>query len=288
MKNAIKNYGFKIDLSHEFEIVDLTELCQTSGPIITLPHRAEFYHVIWFQSGAPTHSVDFNAIAIQPNSILFLNKNVVHCFDAETTFTGKAILFTDRFYYQSELDFNYLRSSPLFNDLFSISLVEASGSTQLFTDLLTLMHCEYETGRDQFQASILKNHLHTFLMLAERERRKQNFSETKPSPDLDCVLLFRDLLEEHFKNQKQVGDYTHQLGISEKKLNAATKNVLGKTAKELINDRVLLEAKRLLINTYMSIKEIAYELGFDEPGNFIKYFRKYTSQTPTEFKEKVM
>lgn len=288
MKESIKNYGFKIDLSHEFEIVDLTELCQTSGPIITVPHRAEFYHVIWFQSGMPTHSVDFETVEIQPNSILFLNKNVVHCFDAQTAFTGKAILFTDRFYYQSELDFKYLRNSVLFNDLFSTALVEASDSTQRFTDLLTLMYDECGSDRDRFQAPILKNHLHTFLMLAERERRKQHFIEIKPSPDLDYLLLFRDLLEEHFREQKQVGYYTQQLGIVEKRLNTATKNTVGKTAKELINDRVLLEAKRLLINSFMSIKEIAYELGFDEPGNFIKYFRKYTSQTPTEFKEKVL
>lgn len=288
MKESIKNYGFKIDLSHEFEIVDLMELCQTSGSIITVPHRAEFYHVIWFQSGTPTHSVDFNSIAIQPNSILFLNKNVVHCFDAETAFTGKALLFTDRFYYQSASDFKYLRNSILFNDLFSVSLVEAADNAPVFRDLLALMHAEYETVRDQLQAPILKNYLHNFLMLAERQRRQQNFIEIKPSADLDYVLLFRDLLEEQFRDQKQVGFYTRHLSVMEKRLNTATKNVLGKTAKEVINDRVLLEAKRLLANSLMSIKEIAYEIGFDEPGNFIKYFRKYTSQTPTEFKEKVM
>ncbi|SOD90669.1 AraC family transcriptional regulator [Spirosoma fluviale] len=288
MKADIKQYPFKKSLTQEFEIVDLSELRRTSGPIISVPHRAEFYHIIWFQSGTPTHLVDFNPVAIKPDSILFLNKNVVHCFDPDASFSGKAILFTDRFYYQSDADFKYLRNSILFNDLFSISLVEASGSTQLLADLLTLLHIEYETVRDSFQAPILKNYLHNFLMLTERQRRKQNFTEIKPSPDLDYVLLFRDLLDEQFREQKQVGYYTRQLSVAEKRLNTATKHVLGKTAKELINDRVLLEAKRLLVNSFMSIKEIAYELGFDEPGNFIKYFRKYTSLTPTEFKENVL
>jgi AraC-like DNA-binding protein len=99
------------------------------------------------------------------------------------------------------------------------------------------------------------------------------------------VILFRDLLEAHYKDQKQVSYYAAQLLITEKRLNQATTKVLDKTPKEIIDDRIMLEAKRLLAHTSENIKEVGYALGFEEPTNFIKYFKKHASTTPTEFRE---
>lgn len=286
MKFDIKKYAFKPNTFQEFEVIDLQQLLHQSKAIVTVPHRAEFYHIIWFQTGTPTHLVDFNHIKIEPNSILFLNQNVIHSFDGKMEFSGKAIIFTERFFYQSISDFNYLKNSILFNDLFGISLIDTTPNTQLFGDLLKLMQIEYQQSKSQFQALILKNYLHNFLLLAEQKKYNQNFVKIKPSADFDQVLSFREVLDKYFKVEKQVSFYTRQLNITEKRLNLALKNVLGKTAKELVNNRVLLETKRLLTTSHLNIKEIAYEIGFDEPGNFIKYFKKYTSETPTEFREK--
>ena len=79
--------------------------------------------------------------------------------------------------------------------------------------------------------------------------------------------------------------YCEKLFVTEKRLNKATTQILGKTPKQMIDERLLLEAKRLLVHETHTIKEIAYELGFDEPTNFIKYFRKHTQKSPTEFRE---
>ncbi|MEN9701160.1 MAG: hypothetical protein RIR55_475, partial [Bacteroidota bacterium] len=76
------------------------------------------------------------------------------------------------------------------------------------------------------------------------------------------------------------------MAVSEKKLNKSTLKVLGKSPKVLIDERVVLEAKRLLAHTTSSIKEIGFELGFDEPTNFIKYFRKHVASTPIDFRSK--
>ncbi len=93
------------------------------------------------------------------------------------------------------------------------------------------------------------------------------------------------MLETDYKTQKQVSYYAKKMIVTEKRLNQATSKTLGKSPKELINDRVLLEAKRILVNTNKSIKEIAYYLGFEEPTNFIKNFKKNVLITPTEFRE---
>lgn len=122
-------------------------------------------------------------------------------------------------------------------------------------------------------------------MLSERERRQQDFTEIKKGADLDYVVLFKDLLEVQFKEQKQVNSYSGQLSVTEKRLNQATSKVLGKTPKQMIDERVMLEAKRLLAHTNESIKEIGFALGFEEPTNFIKYFKKHHNTTPVEFRE---
>lgn len=286
MKTDIKKYNFKTGLPQEFEIVDIGELYQNFKGTLTTVHRTGFYHIIWFQQGNPTHLVDFNPIKIKPNTILFLNKDTVQRFDNKTKAGGKAILFTDNFFCRTETDTKFLRSSILFNNLFSVSQIQIGKHTKLFAELLQQMSTELQNTKDPSQADILQNLLHNFLLHAEREKRKQNFTEIKKDADLDYVMLFKDLLETHYKNQKQVNYYAKQIIITEKRLNQATAKVLGKTPKELIDGRVLLEAKRILAHTTESIKEIAYHLGFEEPTNFIKYFKKHSQFTPTEFREK--
>lgn len=283
----IINYDIKNTLLQEFEIVDLTELYDEFKEKLTTIHRTNFYHIIWFQSGSPTHLVDFNSIKINPNSLLFLNKNIVHRFDSKTTFGGKAILFTDSFFCKTESDTQFLGNSILFNDLFSVSQIKLQKTAAFFSELLQQMETELKNVKDNSQADILQNLLHNFLLHSEREIREQNFSEIKKDADLDCVMLFKNFLEKGYKTQKKVNYYAEQIRLTEKKINQATTKVLGKTAKEVIDDRIMLEAKRTLAHTTKSVKEIGYDLGFNEPTNFIKYFKKHSQSTPTEFREKI-
>lgn len=286
MTTNIKKYNFKEGLSQEFEILDIASTFETQKDILTSIHRTNFYHIIWFQEGNPTHIIDFNPISIKPNTLLFLNKDIVQRFDRNTKFGGKAIIFTDSFFCKTDTDTNYLRNNILFNDLFSISQIQIDKHTKLFAELLEQMTNELQNTKDKTQSDILKNLLHNFLLHSEREKRNQNFIEIKKDADLDYVMLFKDLLDKYYKTQKQVNFYAKEMIISEKRLNQATSKLFGKTPKEIIDDKILLEAKRILAHTSESVKEICYYLGFEEPTNFIKYFKKHSNLTPTEFREK--
>ena len=285
MTTDIAKYEFKTGLPQEFEVLDITELYKNFKDNLTTTHRTGFYHIIWFQQGSPTHLVDFNPVKIKPNTLLFLNKDTVQRFDKKNKFDGKVILFTDSFFCRTVADTKYLRNSILFNDLFSVTQIQVHKQLNLFTNLLQQMTDELQNTKDNSQADILQNLLHNFLLHSERERRKQNFTEIKKGADLDYVMLFKDILEANYKKQKQVNFYAKKIIITEKRLNLATKKVLGKTSKEIIDDRILLEAKRILSHTSESVKEIGYSLGFEEPTNFIKYFKKHTHLTPIEFRE---
>lgn len=287
MADEIVKYEFKHGLPIEFEIVDISDLYSSKREMIIRPHRTGFYHILWIQTGGTTHVIDFQPVDASANTILFLNKDIVQMFDTQP-FQGKAILFTDAFFSKSDTDIKFLKENILFNDLFSISKLEVNSVQAPFDALLSLMEEEALKAEDGYQSGIIKNYLHSFLLLAERERRRHDFLEVKKGADRDYIILFRDLLDKNYKEQKQVRFYASELSVTEKRLNQATSKILGKTVKQVIDERVMLEAKRLLAHTSDSIKEIGFSLGYDEPTNFIKYFKKHNFTTPVEFREKFL
>ncbi|MVT09539.1 AraC family transcriptional regulator [Chitinophaga tropicalis] len=288
MSNNIIKYEFKPGLPLEFEIIPFSGLYSKSRDIIIKPHRTSFYHIIWFEKGTTKHLVDFKPVPIKENNLLFLNKDVVQVYEDKPKAEGIAIVFTDSFFSKSEADIKFLHESILFNDLFSVSIIELKKQAGIFSNLVKLMKEELSNRKDAMQGDILKNLLHNFLLYAERERREQNFQEVKKGADLDYVLLFKDLIEANYKKNKQVSFFASSLSVTEKRLNLAINKILGKTAKQMIDERIMLEAKRLLAHSHESIKEIAYSLGFDEPTNFIKFFRRNNQHTPVEFREKFL
>ncbi|SFF01759.1 AraC-type DNA-binding protein [Chitinophaga sp. CF118] len=287
MSKEIKKYEFKPGFQHEIEIATISDIFSSHTQELTTPHRAEFYHIFWFQKGTASHVLDFKPVKVLADSFLFVKKGWVQMFDQAGKYDGKVLLFTDKFFNKTDDNNKLLRSSILFNDLLDVPVIRINKSNQELVTIFRQLESEIHKNGDLFHYDVLHNFLSTFLLLAERERRNQGFNEIKAGPDLDYTTLFKDLLEEQYKTLKTVSGYASLIHTSEKRLTQATNQVLGKTPKQVIDERVMLEAKRLLAHTANSIKEIAYMLGFEEPTNFIKYFRKHEGRTPMEFKESI-
>lgn len=285
MKQSIEKYKFKEGLNHEFEIIDLEKSFSEHKDVMTVPHRAQFYHILFLEKASGYHYIDFKPVKLEDSSIIFMPENCVNKFDENGSYKGYAIVFTNNFFCKNNQDIQFLRSSILFSDLYDIAKIKVNCVSSELNMIFNLMQTEFIKEPDSVQYYILHNLLHVFLLQSERELKKQGFEELKPSVNLDYLILFKDLLEQNFRLEKSVNKYASELSISEKQLHKATTALLDKTPKQLIDERVLLEAKRLLSHTNESIKEIAYELGYDEPTNFIKYFRKHTNTTPSEFRE---
>ncbi len=285
MADEIKKLKFKQNAPLQIEVVPLDSLTKVNKAHLITPHRTNFYHVFLFENCQPTHYVDFEKIKIQPYTLLFIDKDRVHQFDRLLNYEGRVLIFTDDFFQ----DTKFLRSSILFNDLANQATIKLTQETiKGFVTICDSITEELSLPNDITKQIVLKNHLHNFLLLAEREKRKQGFGDVKKGADLDYTLLFRDLLETNFTKLKAVNDYSSQLFISEKRLGQATSKILGKTPKEIINERILLEAKRLLVYSHRSIKEIGQDLGFEDPAYFVRYFKKNTETTPVEFREKYL
>ncbi|KXK23817.1 MAG: AraC family transcriptional regulator [Bacteroidetes bacterium OLB12] len=285
MAEKIINYKFKPGLKLEIEILPIQSLYKKHKNILTVPHRADFYHVLFIRKGKGQHLIDFQPIQLSSNTLLFIKKGKVHFFDKSGKLEGDLILFTEDFFCRNEDDLTFLHSTILFNDLLDNTAIKTSASNTFFSDVIEAMKKELNNQAKEFHHEMLQNLLHNLLMAAHREKRAQGYRELPKGADLDYTLLFNELIDKYFLTRKSVNEYAANIHITEKRLSKATSNILGKSPKELISQRVVLEAKRLLVHTNQPIKEIAFHLGFVETTNFIKYFKSHTGSTPTEFRE---
>ncbi|HBG41545.1 helix-turn-helix domain-containing protein [Limibacterium fermenti] len=285
-KVSISNYSFKKSLPQEFQILELKQLYRNSSRVITKIHRSEFYHIIWFQKGKTRHMVDFEEIEIEPDTVLFLNQHTIHRFAQEGDAEGKVILFTDNFFSRSQDDARFLQSNFLFQNLFSVSYISLCRQKSTFSDIIDLMINESKQENSFFHSEILRHYLHCILLIVEREMHTRQDIEQYKSKEVEYVHLFSDLLEKHFHTQRTVRFYAGEIGITVKRLNQATTKIIGKSPKDIIINRIILESKRQLVFSNRNIKEIAYGLGCNEPTNFIKFFKKHCRATPCEFRER--
>ena len=114
---------------------------------------------------------------------------------------------------------------------------------------------------------------------------KTNGRSTLNNRDSNLLKEFEELLSKNLNTSRSVKYYADLLAISTKKLNSITKSFWGITAKEFIEERIIHESKKILLESPDTIKQISYTLGFTEPTNFNKFFKKFTDTTPLQFRE---
>jgi len=147
------------------------------------------------------------------------------------------------------------------------------------------MYEEYHSPESFAKEEILRSYLKLLLLKAERIKGTLITKKEKNTAWIDVFTRFKTLIEDHHTETRNAGDYAEKLNLSYKHLNEICKNVTGHTAKGFIDTYLILEIKRQLSISDLSIKELTYQLGFDEPTNFLKFFKKHTSQTPTQFRQ---
>jgi AraC-like DNA-binding protein len=125
--------------------------------------------------------------------------------------------------------------------------------------------------------------LHIFLnkLLRQKSLSALQLQNRKYLPEF---VKLQALVEAHCLETKKVEDYAEKMNLSTKTINNITQNILHKSAKQFIDEIVILQIKRLLTNPNLSIKEIAYQAGFEETTNFYKFFKKYVQNTPESFR----
>ena len=153
-----------------------------------------------------------------------------------------------------------------------------------FMDIAKKLYEEYTFPNDFAKSEILRTLLHIVFLKAERAKEIQAISGAKIHW-LETFGTFKNMLEKEYINSRSSRYYAAKLFISYKFLNDIVKHLTGKTAKVFIDDFVTIEIKRYLVSTSLSVKEISYQTGFEEPANMIKFFKKNTNTTPLKFRQ---
>ncbi len=272
----------------EFEIVSNWEVLGDNSPLKHnpfRPHRIRFYSLLFIIDGEGYHYIDFKKYKYQKGSIIFISREQVHAFEKNLNRNACFMVFTENFLEQSSLGSSLMHRLSLYNyHLFPPVLQLSEEEFPVFENLLARIRHEYHAPDDHLTKELIQSALKIFLLLAERIRRKNRDWEEK-SVYHETFIKFQRLLNKHLLKNRQVQFYAGELNVSTKKLNRATQHIVNQTTKAFINDQLIIEMKRLLMNTSYSIKEIAYQTGFEDPTNFIKYFKKDTGITPSEFRK---
>ena len=252
------------------------------------PSTRDYFSILWFKEGTGQYVIDFKTYSFQPNTIVFLSKEQLHFFkEPNTNFAFLEISFTGEFMSQASNDL-LLMISFCMREHFEGKqiLFLSSNDTHYLTEIVSQMQEIILNWDDDGKKESLFHMSQLFLIYCRKLQNQQEtqINNSKSAVYNDLIGSFTALLEQNFKKTQKVSFYCDNLNITYNSLAKKTKSYCDKNPKEIIAERVALEAKRLLSSSSLPIKEITYELGFDEPTNFVKFFKKIAGLTPAQFR----
>ena len=257
---------------------------QTGGRLFR-PHRLLFYAILYIAEGEGHHFIDFNRHSYRRGSIIFLSKEQVQAFEPNPNIQATLMIFTVKFLERSSLGSSLMQQLSLYNyHLYSPIVNLSEEQIPIFTEIVDRITKEFQAPDDFATEEIIQASLRILLFLAER-KRKNNLDPKKQSFYFEEFQQFQQLLKTHIFESRQVKFYADAMQISTKKLNRITYEIMQQPAKLYIDQFLILEIKRFLMNTALSIKEIAYRTGFEAPTNFVKFFKKFEGITPAAFRK---
>lgn len=268
----------------DFYFSSLKDHLRTSHKYIEKAHRHDFYVTVFFTEGTGIHEIDFTKYEIQPGCIFFLSPGQVHSWKLLNDIDGYIFFHSQSFYEQHYIS-EKLKNFPFFSSIqFTRKLnLNCEQKDKMFSFFLQL-NIENSTSnlyKSSFICSVISLIYVTSVRLYAGEISL--VSNLKKPSYIKHFQIFEELIEIHFLKEKSVQKYAEMMQISSKHLNRITQTVVHKTASDLILDRVILEAKRMLIYLDESLSDIAFTLGYEEYSYFVRTFKKSSGLTPTQF-----
>lgn len=274
---TIKEFQTK---TKEFYVNDLATHLHTHH-FIHKPHKHDFYICVLFTAGKGTHEIDFKSYPIQPGSVFFLKPGSMHHWTFEEKAQGYIFFHSKSFY-----DLNYqnrqLHDFPFYFSLYNPPVINLK-STDLNAVLPYFNLLQAETEDDTYtaikRASLIDL---VYIQMARLYTEQQGKQKSKVSYLLK-LQAFEQLVNKEFKREKSPNYYANELNMSIKHLNRIVKETLNITASKFIADRIILEAKKLLIHADYRVVEVADALGYEDTSYFIRFFKKHAGVTPNKF-----
>lgn len=272
-----------------FRLRRMPEVFQEEGFRSVHLHTHSFYTIIWFLRGQGYHYVDFDRYEVADDTLFFISPGQMHTFDAQHAQQGYVLEFSEEFLQDEHSGESLFLKYDVFNayDTKPFRIIDHTTSS--------FLHRMVKEIERESQSSHLFAHHNCLAMLVclflIHVQRSQQDNIGHPhtgnaitSPQHRTFVKFRQLLERDYRRVHTVSEYARMLGVSQKTLSQYTMEASRQSPLHLINARLTLEAKRLLRFSNMNIKEIGYDLGFEDPSYFNKFFKRQTGLLPGAFR----
>jgi AraC family transcriptional activator of pobA len=272
-----------------FAIRSMQEINKKAANQKDTPHSHEYYTLLWSQNASGRHIIDYKEYEMNADDIFFVRPGQVHQIEHTTNPEGWVILFSCDFLSKNYVSEQFISNLNLFSDIGSTPPIHIKPQTahllkEFFQHIYSIFYSEEDYKFEKIGA-----YLKLILMECAPYAHKPGNKENPQLLQAGGIIVneFKRLLEVHFTDWHMVSDYAKSLNISSDYLNNVIKSSIGVTAKELIQRRLSLEAKRLGIHTEFSNKEIAYMIGFNEPSHFSRFFKNIEGLSFSQFRARL-
>ncbi|MDO4461828.1 MAG: helix-turn-helix transcriptional regulator [Bacteroidia bacterium] len=283
---APRGNGFRVEHMPDFLMQSDIDDCS--------PHVHAFYEILWFQNGNGHHTVDFVDYEVTPNTIFFLSPGQIHHFDHNVdksknicNYQGLTIKMCTDFLRDEDCNGNALLKYNAFHTFDTLPFYKVDDATAQELQLLVRqMEDEAKCHGEFGNIEILKALLRIFLVKIQRHGKQDDqlhLDNIKSSHQL--FVNFRRMVDLEYRRLHTVQEYADGLNVAVRTLNKCVNECSQQSPLSFINDRIILEAKRMVRYTNMMIKEIAFELGYEDPSYFVKLFKRQTGYLPSDFRE---
>jgi len=249
------------------------------------PHRHDFYTMLLVEKASGEHKIDFQTYPLNGQEVYFIAPGQVHQLIEKEASIGYSIVFSVDFILQNHIPVDFIKDLNLFRECGASPplLLSKEQFTRLkhrAEEIFRLFHSK-EVFRFESIGALLK----LMLIACRQNCELENFSKQENHKKSNTLRRFKSLVEDHHRQWHKSKEYAEAMHLNVDHLNRIVKELSGKTVKEHIQNRIIVAAKRLIYFSNLSLKEIAFDLGFDELSNFSAFFKKCTNQTPSQFKQ---
>lgn len=280
------SYNLKFP-STNFKILKIQDFLKSDiNDVFTKNHKTNFYILIIITEDIGRHSLDYTDYYYEKGTILAVRKDQIHRFYHNNKVKGFLLLFREEFLNRYLNEAEVSRTIQMFNELLTSPKTQITGND--YSNIITLLeHIEREFLKisDDYSLKIIRSLLHVLITLIHRVKSK-GYNKVQLSNYLREFIKFQSLLEKDYNVSKKVAYYASKMGFSTKKLNTIVKYVANKSVKTFIDEAVIIKTKRYLLHSDLSVKEVAFKVGFKDPTNLYKYFKKHTQFTPEAYKKR--
>lgn len=245
--------------------------------------QVENFTIFWIKRGEGTYNIDFKNYAFKDNIIFFLTPGQVFSVTSESIMEAYKISFTSDFYCIQAHDKAVACNGVLFNNVNNQPFVEpCKKDVKKMSFIIESIVDEFEDNKVA-QYDMLQAYLKQFMIIAVRIQKE--LAPVKDNVEAQLFKEFNVLVEQNFKQIHTVADYAKRLSMSPKSLTKNFQKVGAKSPSDVIKARILIEAKRKLIYTQLPVKEIAYELGYQDAAYFTRFFSKSEEVSPLQYRK---